>query len=97
MTMYIAEDIPAYRLTGQSPPGGMSDEDHAISEVTISTGENEQRVREAMAIHLIKTAYLPTVVDRGRTRAHLAASTAIANGVDMVGIGNRVYRVRTAR
>lgn len=94
MPVYIAEDIPDFRLTGAKPPAAMREEDFAMCESRVARGEDETEVRHALALHLVKIAHMNHIATEGKTPAHLAASTAIAEGVDLVQIGHRVYRIR---
>lgn len=94
MTTYIAEDIPDFRLTGATPPAIMREEDHALSVVMVAKGDDETQVRLQLSLYLIRCANMRHVIADGRKPALLAASNAFTDGVDMVGVGNRVYRIR---
>ena len=89
-TIYIAEDHPA--PGNNNGRGPVTDEDHAMAYVTVDSGTNETRVRHELSMHLIK---LTSRLDARRARTYIAASNAIADGVDAVQIGTRIYRIRT--
>lgn len=92
--MYTAEDIPDFRITGESPPTLMREEDFVLMDVTVYRGADEEHARQALSIHLIKLAGLRHVQADGLRSAYLYASDAISAGAAMVQIRHRVFRIR---
>lgn len=92
-TTYIAESVPAPTMPGHTPTRPRTDEDVAMgAPVVVEHGPDPVPVRHALALHLIHcTAGMPA----DRQKIYNAASTAIADGVDAVLIGSRLFRIRT--
>lgn len=92
-TTYIAESLAADAMAGHTPPRPRTDEDVAMgAPVLVEHGPDPVPVRHALALHLI---HCTAGMSADRQKIYNAASTAIADGVDAVLIGSRLFRIRT--
>lgn len=90
---WIAEDLPAYRFTGDGKSGPQTDEDAAMTAPTrIAVLTDEEGARAALAGHLLLISTF-NIMRFDVPQNYIDAALQIKEGANLVRIHGRMFRI----